>query len=268
MEDIIQSLKIGKINIIGSYTDKDKRYYSDIDIDDLVETDKRSFLNSLQYKLKYIMKNPNIYFIEFKAGIYGGRSVKWTYDEIMDEHRYIDNKRVDLLGTLNNASNVKLDLIILDRYKKLLPITISYKFKKDYVNNRGYESNLYLEAQRLEDDDKYFEALKKWYLYYKSRGERKKVNDILDILNSKFGLIYTKLYKLREIKRLLDSNNNYKLDDIQNNFIDIRDTLPSDISHIMLPLISTNSIDSIRRNIDKAISSLDKYINDEIKNLI
>lgn len=267
MDNIIDFLRIGKINIIGSYTDKNKYYYSDIDIDDYVVDSKSEFLSKFRYKLKQINKNPSIYFIEFKAGLFGGRGIKWTYNEIMDGYRYIDNKRIDLLGTLEVASNIKLDLIVLDKNDLLLPVTVSYKFSSAVGDTRGYQTSVYLEAQKFGEENKLFEMYKKLYLYYKSKGDRKRMNDSLNVLNSELGSIYTNLYKLKEIKRLLDSDNKYNLKDIIYNFRDIQKNLPNDISYVMLPLVNGLSLDSIKRNIDKPISVIDKYINEQIKNL-
>lgn len=268
MEDIINFLKIGKINVIGSYTDKNRRYYSDIDIDDLISTDIQTFFSMLKYKLKTIINDPNFYFIESKAGMYGGKPIKWTLDEILDGYRYIDNKKVDLLGTLFNASNVKIDLIILDKNNNLLPVTVSYKFKDNLTNTQtGYASTLYLEAQRNVKQGNEYEAYKKLYLYYKDKGDMKHMNDMLDVLNSKTGLTYTKLHKLKEIKRLLDSDNKYSFNIIQNNLKDIQNGLPSDISFVMIPLTNSVSLDSIKSNINKAISAINAYINNKIKNL-
>lgn len=263
MNQFFNYIKINDYNIIGSYNDPNRKYTADIDLEEKLNIDRREFLKMLQDKLLKMKTAPDIWFIDFKAGIFGGKSIKWTIDEVIHGFRYIDNDKFDLLGLLYHNTTIKLDVIIY-KNKKFVPLSINYYF--DNIREKNTANKLLAESNYLLKKGDIYSYCKRRYLYNRLIGNRTEEKKYLNILNSKLGLLGSNLNILEQINLLLKSNNTgYNMDSVINNIVEIQKESPNNLKHIFVPLISGGNKDKLIKNIDMVCGIIEKYLKDNIK---
>lgn len=266
MEKYFDLLKIKNYNIIGSYAKSDRKFYGDVDLEEVIDDMPISeFIRHLQSIIQRLKKRDDVFFLDFKAGNRSGQPIKWTQAEILEGYRYIDNQRVTLAGALTDNSIVKLDVVVLnDRF--MIPITINYwLYNRDVVPEK-FKGDVYHYAQYLRKKGDVIDYIKKMTLYYTLAKDQKKVKHLNKILNSEFGLIYKYIGFLDNILLLLQSDNSgYTLDSVRLNFRKIYNDLPENVKHLILPLIHITSKMDLIKTIPKIIHSLDEHIRLNVK---
>jgi len=120
-----------EVQILGSYSDPKLKYPSDIDFhQQITDASAETFIKRLRMALRNVMKSKNLYFSDFKAGIYRGRALKWSLSEIFKGVKTVEaeggTRTVQLKEAIDGEKSIiKLDLIVLfkSRYKSA---TINY----------------------------------------------------------------------------------------------------------------------------------------------
>lgn len=266
MEKYFNMLKIKNYNIIGSYSDPSRKFYGDIDLEEVLDDMSiPKFISNLQKIIRAIKTRDDMFFLDFKAGNRNGQPIKWKQNEILEGYRYIDNKKITLSSALQDKAIVKLDVVVLTN-KFMIPITINYWLYDRIVDTETFKSNVYYYAQYLKDKGDVIDYIKKMVLYYSLEKDQNKVDKLNKILNSDFGVVYKYIGFLENILLLLQSDNTgYTLDNVRNNFRKIYDDLPVGVKHLILPLLHiVNKMDLIK-TIPKIIHSLDEYIRLNVK---
>jgi uncharacterized protein YktA (UPF0223 family) len=222
--DTIKLLKFEEINIIGSYSDVNLKYFSDVDSQEFLSTSKsyQEILESFQDKIKKILALPNLFIIDFKLGFLDGLPLKWSVKEILLGKKYVDGRIIKFVDALSQESIIKLDVILLIK-DKLVEISTNYYFDFD---DRGQtypnfdidrtKQNILFEYSKLKAVN-FYKALKRLYSYYKlvfntsdrTGVEMVKVVRTLDalrkIFNSKLGLLNKQLSGMKTLHDLIKS---------------------------------------------------------------
>lgn len=259
-------LKIKSYKIIGSYVNPNREFYSDVDLEEVLDDITISdFIRKLQSIIREIKKRKDIFFLDFKAGNRNGQPIKWSQQEILAGYRYIDDKKISLAGALQDKAIVKLDVLLLtDDF--LIPVTINYWLYDKDVNKETFKGDLYHYAMYLKEKGEVIEYIKKMLLYNTLIKNTEKEARLTKLLNSKFGLTYKYVGLLESILLLLKSSNmGYHVDTIRNNFKKIYKELPKDIRHLILPLIHISNKQMLIDTIPKVIHGLEEYIQANVK---
>ena len=137
---------LGKQEIIGSSSKDDKMLYSaDIDLQETIKskTDdmqlKEKILKIFQKKFKKDKKSKNLFITDFKAGVspINNLPLKWSYDDIMNGYKLLDNNiKFLFVNVFNQKSVIKLDLV-LENDNKFIEFTENYYF--DLKKNKSYQ---------------------------------------------------------------------------------------------------------------------------------
>ena len=273
LKEVILLMKMNEIDIIGSYSDTNLKYFSDIDLEEFVKT-KRTYsqiLKLFQYKYTKALSNPNMWVTDFKSGFYNGKPIKWSYDELMDGYKYIDSIRIPFIDTLTQISIIKFDLVILldDIY---VEITTNYYF--DFTNkNKTYreqnrEQKLLYDYKLLKEDN-FYKALKRLYSYYKLTGNKEYQKILLKIFNSKFGFLNKQISGLKTIELLLQNDKKPKKKDIINAIYSINDNLKQyKYDSSTLTNLDNQSLKKIENKVNDTIGELSSNLDGYIYNFI
>ena len=259
-------VKIKSYKIIGSYVNPNREFYSDVDLEEVLDdTTTYEFIEKLQHIIRTIKKRPDVFFLDFKAGNRNGQPIKWTQQEILDGYRYIDNKKISLVGALQDKAIVKLDVLLLT-HDFLIPVTINYWLYDRTVNKETFKGDLYNYAMYLKEKGEVIEYIKKMLLYASLIKNKDKEARLTKVLNSEFGLTYKYVGLLESILLLLKSDNKgYHIDTIRSNFKRIYKELPKNIRHLILPLMHISNKQMLIDTIPKVIHGLEDYIQTNVK---
>lgn len=267
MERYFDVLKIKSYDVIGSYKNPKRKFYGDIDLEEkLGKISPRDFVDKMRDKILKIKKTDGIYFIDFKAGNFNGKPLKWSENELIDGYRYIDDtRRIDLASAVTDNSIIKLDVLVLEK-DYMMPISINYYFNKIRPNKNKFKGDIYFYGVELKKKGDLIGYVKKMKMYYTLVGDKEGEEEMTKILNSKLGLVYKYIGFLENLYLLLNSDNEgYNIADIRNILKKIYNELPLKVRHLMIPLTHTLTEHSMLITIPKVIKSLEEYIRKNIE---
>ena len=183
IKKILNLLTLYEYNVIGSATDKNIKFVSDVDAQENILLDSSNpniyheiylFYKKLFMKLKTIK---NIYVIDFKCGHQNNtQPLRWDYDDIMNGYIQIDNTNYTFETALNQKSIIKIDIILLDKNDKLyheMSVNYYYEYVTDTVES--FKTNplpstkdeiitsLKLDIEEYKKEQKYYKLLKRQY---------------------------------------------------------------------------------------------------------
>lgn len=279
LQDAFSLLSInGKYNIVGSASDKQILYASDVDLN---EHCKISNKHPFEYvyeiflgKYKMAKSNHNIYICDFKLGIdQQEEPIKWTYEKL------INNKEL-FIKCLHQKSMIKMDIIVLLN-GIFVDITEVYFLQignfKTYDDKELSEKNILNELNKSYDEyikeGNYFKALKRLNSIMNVKDKSRK--KLIQFFNSDSGLLYKSYSDLNILLNLIKNNfRRPRIEDIRNNLQIIKQNLSNqtetkkNVSLIIDDICKKNKLDQMYIYIDKLSHYLARLFNRDAKAFI
>lgn len=233
MDKILKLLSINEYSIIGSKDDPNinDNVISDIDTQEISFTTYDDVLKHFQNIYKILKKSKNIIITDFKSGYNHLTDLpyRWTYKTIMNGYQYdTENNKIDFIETLKNKSIIKIDTIIYIN-KEFIELTMNYYFT--FPNNKTYKNKskndiakeLIKDIKEYKKDGNYYKALKRLNSLYKiqSKTTTSKYKQLIDMINSDYGLMAKDKSRLETLLYIIDNHNNFlkiELKDIKNKY--------------------------------------------------
>ena len=209
----VNILKFKNVEILGSASDLDLKYFSDIDLQEKIVTNNspKNLVDWFQKKIKELHNIPNVYFQELKAGFYRHIPLKWNYKQVEQGYQFKDGLKITLESIFILNSIIKIDFIVYQG-GEFLEVSINYYFEFSNTGNKTYDTEvtkqeigriLLFEYQKLKSKD-FYKSLKRLYSYYKLINDKTAVNDMRKVFNSKLGFLNKQLSNMKTIKELID----------------------------------------------------------------
>ncbi|MHA2039979.1 MAG: hypothetical protein ACW98X_26505 [Promethearchaeota archaeon] len=269
LNDVIQLLKIDQIEMIGSKSDPNLKYFSDVDFQDFYRT-KNSYNKIREFfiaKFEEANSNPNIFITDFKSGMYSGTPLRWCYDELKQGFKVIDNFiTIKFIDTLTQQSIIKLDLVVFWN-NRFVEMTNNYYF--DFIDkNRTYkpltndgQSQKLLYSYRTTKPTNFYKSLKLLYSYYKHIDNKDMQKILVDLFNSDIGNLNKQLSSLKTIVLLLENKKTPPKVDI----IDAINNIKTELNNLSFNDKNLNSLKNL--SFKKIINKLDNVI-DNLQKLV
>ena len=205
-----------RMEIIGSYNDPDLKFFSDVDLQEVVShmTQKR-FISSLKQKVRDIKKTEGVYFADFKMGTYRGIPMHFTQGEVISGVKTITLKKepITLEELLLTKSIIKLDVIaFIDDEKRFLDFSINYYFHNEGIYTAPDRVTELREIYRSEytkniNMKRYMKAIKRLYKLADIQKESKIKEKIRNFLNGPVGEVSTIVSTLRTLSDVISLSN-------------------------------------------------------------
>lgn len=269
---IIELLKIKDVEIIGSASDSNIKYKSDIDLQEFIyhNEEKKLILELFQDKFKEAKQNENIFITDFKAGYRGaGEPLRWSYDKIMQGYQYVDGIKYTFISQLKKKSIIKMDVIaLIDNRFVEFSNNYYFVFNKKYKTKPekdDFLKSIIIDAIQLQKNNEFMKSLKRIYSFLKIlEVNNDDINKLINLFNSKIGHTSKQISDLKMIKTVY--NNQFRIPknkDIFYNIKLIQQELPVKYKHLINPLYKATSRD-FNTIIDNVISQLNKVVNIKI----
>jgi len=189
--------------LIESHKIRNILYANDYDLNaDVGVTDSVSVLHNIYKEFLSMFKkafaSPDYYILDFKCGIYEGEPIRWSYQDMMRGSVKCGANTITFEECLLMDDNtIKLDLCYIHN-EVFTDINCLYnlfivKNKQELTKAKALEEkktsqSLRDDIKELERNKEYFKALKRYF----SLGviEGKIDEDVLDLLNSDYGIMY------------------------------------------------------------------------------
>ncbi len=271
--------------LIGSHSIRNILYANDYDLNANVGvTDSITVLHSLYKEFVSIFKkahaSPDYYILDFKCGIYEGEPIRWSYNDMLEGKVKRGNNEITFEECLLMDDNtIKLDLCYI--YNDIFTdINCLYnlfivKNKEELKASKATQQaetvkSLRDEIKELEGNQEYFKAMKRYF----SLGiiEGKVDDDILDLLNSEYGILYKFISFLKLVIEMIDQDfKPIQIDIIRKNLEYIKQFL----SHIvkininpylnrLIKIIKINSLVKMKIALEKLVKDASNLLNKEI----
>jgi hypothetical protein len=274
LSNVYEIVKFNHVDVIGSKSDTDLKYFSDIDLEEFVKTKKTysQVLKFFQDKFKEIRSSQDMYITDFKAGHYAGRALKWSYNDIQRGFKRFDNDlKITFESVLTQDSVIKLDLVVLleDRY---IEITTNYYFnfgngKQTYsqLSTDDIKNKLLYNERELKATD-YYKSLKRLYSYYSLTGNKKGQSELKELFNSDIGYLNKQLNSLKTISLLINNEKKPVKEKIVKAIYEINSHLTK--YKLNLKKLDDKSFEEIDDVINKVIDVMSDIVDNETNKFI
>jgi len=275
IEKIKNILKIQDVSIIGSYDDEKLIYKGDVDLQDIVNINIPidNILPIFKEIYKNIEKIKETYVTDFKVGAYSGQPIRWTYEDLKNGYKQFDNDlKIYFRDALSNKSIIKLDTVsLIDG--TYIEVTNNYYFMTDDLKTYKELTDAEVENKMLYDykikkkNDELYKALKRLYIFYEHKGNKKKVDELLKIFNSDIGKFNKRLTELETIQLLMKNKKRPTKNKLVNAIHNINDSMGKyKISR--LSKIDNKTIKQIDNILDEVIKQNKNILNRNLEELI
>ena len=280
LQDVFSLMSIdGKYNIVGSASLKNILYASDIDLNEKSKiTGKNPFEHVYDIflnKFKKAKANPNIFIIDFKAGLDDNNteSIKWSYKKLLNEKQLF-------IQSIQKKSMIKLDVIYL---LNGIFVDITEVYFLEIGNFKTYDDKELNSKTVLSELKKSYDECIKEGMYFKAL---KRLNSIMSLtnkstdkltafFNSQSGILYKCYSDLHILLTLI--NNTFrkpKIEDIRNNLqiikqmLSIQTETKENVSQIIDDICKKKKLSEMFIYIDKLCVYLAKLFNRDAKAII
>lgn len=204
--------------IIGTAADEEINIVNDYDLQEYISLEGSNIYMDIykEFKSKFIeaKRNKNIFITDFKCGHYKTIPIRWNFENMMDGYKVVEDKKIWFVNALHQKSTIKMDLLYLDKDKRLYEITQNYylelnnKTTYDNILKKDLKSSLINSYKDYYYNDKnFYKALKRVYSYYKIFDKKNKNIKLLrDLFNSELGLQNKIISDLKNILLLMDQS--------------------------------------------------------------
>jgi hypothetical protein len=279
MEQSIKStlklMKYNSIDIIGSSSDTELKYFSDIDTEEFIKTKKtyEQILKFFQNKYTEAIKTPNIWVTDFKAGYYSGQPIKWSYEQIMKGERWIDDRRIKFVDTLVQQSIIKMDIVLILN-DEFIELSTNYYFDFsnrnktfDKIDKKNSEQKLLYDYRKLKETN-FYKSLKRLYSYYGMIDDKDSQKILLKIFNSKLGFLNKQLNSLKTLVLLIENRYKPKKKDIIDAVLKINNKLEKYKYNVNLDNLESKSLVGVKDLINEAVEELSEVLDVDVNNFI
>jgi len=267
-------------HLIGSQSLKGMLYANDYDLNtEMNISDTVSVLNGIYHQFVHIFdtahKNKDYYITDFKNGTHNGEPIRWSLGDIRKGDITVQGHKFTFQECLLHDENIiKLDLVYIHN-NLFTDINMLYNFKikgtHEHTDENDIIETLDKDIQSAQDDGNYFKALKRQFS--KSIIQGTMDSELLDLLNSDYGLVYQSITSLRlvhlmteqQFKPISDHIIKLNLEHIKDKAshitsIDMNEYL-DELNHI----ITLDSKDHIMLSLDITINHMEHYFNKMLK---
>ena len=141
MNKVIDILKIKDVQKIGSSSDVKIKYASDIDLQEIIQTNDffLEILAKFQQRFMKAQNNPNVFITDFKCGMFRGQPVRWNKYTIKEGFQNIDGVNICFINCLQMKSIIKMDIIALSQnFQTIIILPFQMVF---HVGKLNYQIN-------------------------------------------------------------------------------------------------------------------------------
>ena len=271
--------------LIGSHKIRNILYANDYDLNaDVGVTNSVAVLHSIYKEFLSMFKkafvSPDYYILDFKCGIYEGEPIRWSYQDMVRGSVKRGVKAITFEECLLMDDNtIKLDLCYLHN-DVFTDINCLYnlfivKNKQELTKAKALEEkkigqSLRDEIKELERNKEYFKALKRYF----SLGviEGKIDEDVLDLLNSDFGIMYKFISFLRLVIEMIEQEfKPVSIEIVRDNLEYIKQWSSSIVSFKvdaylkrLIKIIKLDSIKKMRLALKKLVEDASALLNNEV----
>lgn len=207
-----------EITILGTYGDSRLKYYSDIDLQQIIEYNHKTIKPLIKYFKDIYNQGPSrgFYITDFKAGFSNGIALKWSLDEINQGYKEIDDHtKVYFYEVFTQKSIIKFDWICsLDGL--FTEFSCNYYIYFNTYNTRPMSYNelsiiFYLDYKKYLKEQMYFKAIKRLFKFFIQIKDKVNINRIIKFLNSNIGFYSFILSHLENVQQLIEMDDDISL---------------------------------------------------------
>jgi hypothetical protein len=196
---IITHFQIGRnpLELVGSSSLQSQKYPSDFDLITSVsnKTNSETFFNNINSWTEIIDENPNLYFIELKIQTKKGEKFRYfnydipiNYSDFKTKYKNVDFIKLDLIAYIDNIFK---DVSIIYSFGE--PPTTIQKLKK-----------LNEDMEQFKKENNWFKVLKRLFVYYSIKDNKRITLYLNEIFNSKLGELYAIVNNIKTIETLME----------------------------------------------------------------
>lgn len=206
--------------LIGSQNIRNILYANDYDLNANVGIDDSvAILRSLYKEFLHIFNeayaDPEYYILDFKCGVHGNEPIRWSYEDMKRGYVERDKTKItfEQCMLMDQGNVIKLDLcyvfngIFTDvNCMYNLHIVTDKKHLKQSKEEakKSTIQSLREEIDVLEREGEFFKALKRYFSIGVLEG--KVDDDVLDLLNSEYGILYKFISFLKLVVEMMDQD--------------------------------------------------------------
>ena len=276
MNKVIDILRIKDVQKIGSSSDVKIKYASDIDLQEIIQTNDffPEILRKFQQRFMKAQNNPNVFITDFKCGMFRGQPVRWNKHTIKDGFQNIDGINISFINCLQMKSIIKMDIIALVKnrfteFSNNYYFTFSDGFSTMPGNDTKLTDVFLFQFQQKIKEKKYFKALKRLYSYFKIKKNKKMQQTMIDFFNSNVGKLNYQINNLQIIDAVL--NNPFrqpKKSDIIHNINIIKNNLPPELTQKIDTILRRPTLQTMKLAIQDVIQQLTEVVNEQTMDFI
>ena len=276
MNKVIDILKIKDVQKIGSSSDVKIKYASDIDLQEIIQTNDffREILAKFQQRFMKAQNNPNVFITDFKCGMFRGQPVRWNKYTIKEGFQNIDGINISFINCLQMKSIIKMDIIALingvfTEFSNNYYFTFSDGFSTMPGNDTKLSDVFLFQFQQKIKEKKYFKALKRLYSHFKIKKNKKMQQTMIDFFNSNVGKLNYQINNLQIIDAVL--NNPFrqpKKSDVIHNLNIIKKNLPLDLEQLIDGILRRPTLQTMKLAIQDVIQQLTEVVNEQTMDFI
>ena len=194
---------VHNFKLIGSNSLTSILYANDYDLNSNIN------ISNLQSVYKQFLKlfdkcykNKLYYITDFKNGSHDGEPIRWSYKDVQTGFVKIDDKHYNFTDCLKqNDNKLKLDIVYL--YNNIFTdINMLYNIKSNHKGNLNIKTKFNDDIEKAKQEKNYYKIIKR--KYNKSIIMNEDDDELLDIINSEYGLLYQVLSSLKLIKTMIE----------------------------------------------------------------
>ena len=194
---------VHNFKLIGSNSLTSILYANDYDLNsDITITKLQSVYKQFLILFDKCYKNKLYYITDFKNGSHNGDTIRWTYKDLQTGFLKIDDIVYNFTECLKQKNNkLKLDIVYL--YNNIFTdINMLYNIKGNNVNSHDIQQKFDDDIKNAHTDKNYYKIIKR--KYNKSLIMDEEDPELLEIINSGYGLLYQVISSLKLIKVMID----------------------------------------------------------------
>jgi hypothetical protein len=212
---IITHFQIGRnpLELVGSSSLQSQKYPSDFDLITSVsnKTNSETFFNNINSWTEIIDENPNLYFIELKIQTKKGEKFRYfnydlpiNYSDFKTKYKNVASRKA---GPVPSPSGGELDFIKLDLIAYIdnifKDVSIIYSFGEPPTTIQKLKK-LNEDMEQFKKENNWFKVLKRLFVYYSIKDNKRITLYLNEIFNSKLGELYAIINNIKTIEILME----------------------------------------------------------------
>lgn len=276
MNKVIDLLTIKNSEKIGSSANPHIKYASDIDLQEMNDTEAffPTVLHKFQEKFIKAENNPNIFITDMKCGMFRGLPLRWDKHDIRRGFKIIDGLTIHFVNCLQQKSIIKMDIIalvngIFTEFSNNYYFTFPDGFSTMPVQGNKLVDVMFMEFQNKMKDKKYFKALKRLYSFFKLNKNKKMQDNLIHFFNSDVGKLNYQINGLQIMEEVIgNSFRRVKKSDIVHNLLVIKNHLPVEYHKLIDRILRQSTLPLMKTEITNAIDHLNDVVNEQTRKFI